>query len=211
MGDQDLMASCTGGVGASSSAEDAATVCAQTNHSSDCSSEAHEAEGRAAERRVAESSADADGPDNSGRLVAESSADADARTRYRIEIVKNTATPESTAQDTSVLLLDAAPVFKALLDDRAAGVPVGVIARRFHDAFVQAIADVAELCRALYGIGTVALSGGVFMNRHLIEHALEALERAGFTVAVNRELPPNDGCVSYGQAVVAWAANDEKA
>ena len=88
---------------------------------------------------------------------------------------------------------------------------VGVIARRFHDAFVQAIADVAELRRALYGIGTVALSGGVFMNRHLIEHALEALERAGFTVAVNRELPPNDGCVSYGQAVVAWAANDEKA
>ena len=140
-----------------------------------------------------------------------SPADADARARYRIEIVKNTATPESTAQDTSVLLLDAAPVFKALLDDRAAGVPVGVIARRFHDAFVQAIADVAELCRALYGIGTVALSGGVFMNRHLIEHALEALERAGFTVAVNRELPPNDGCVSYGQAVVAWAANDEKA
>ena len=49
------------------------------------------------------------------------------------------------------------------------------------------------------------------MNRYLIEHALEALERAGFTVAVNRELPPNDGCVSYGQAVVAWAANDEKA
>ena len=201
----------TGAAGPSASAEDGATVCTQTSHSSDCSSEAHEAEGRAAERRVAESSADADGPDNSGRLVAESSADADARARYRIEIVKNTATPESTAQDTSVLLLDAAPVFKALLDDRAAGVPVGVIARRFHDAFVQAIADVAELCRALYGIGTVALSGGVFMNRYLIEHALEALERAGFTVAVNRELPPNDGCVSYGQAVVAWAANDEKA
>ncbi len=146
------------------------------------------------------------------QTVAPSSpADADARARYRIEIVKNTATPESTAQDTSVLLLDEAPVFKALLDDRAAGVPVGVIARRFHDAFVQAIADVAELCRALYGIGTVALSGGVFMNRYLIEHALEALERVGFTVAVNRELPPNDGCVSYGQAVVAWAANDEKA
>ena len=48
-------------------------------------------------------------------------------------------------------------------------------------------------------------------GKMLIEHALETLERAGFTVAVNRELPPNDGCVSYGQAVVAWAANDEKA
>ena len=102
-------------------------------------------------------------------------------------------------------------MFKALLDDRAAGVSAGVIARRFHDAFVQAVVDVAELCRALYGIGTIALSGGVFMNRYLIEHALAMLEQAGFTVAVNRDLPPNDGCVSYGQAVVAWATNNENA
>ncbi len=110
-----------------------------------------------------------------------------------------------------MLLLDPESAFRALLDDKAAGVPAPVIARRFHDAFVQAIADAAELCRALYGIGTVALSGGVFMNRYLVEHALQTLERAGFTVAVNRDLPPNDGCVSYGQAVVAWAANNDNA
>lgn len=152
-----------------------------------------------------------DGADPGVEAEAAAEGDALAGTRYRIEIVKNTATPESTAQDTSVLLMDAAPAFAALLDDRAEGVPAGVIARRFHDAFVQAVVDAAELCRALYGIGTVALSGGVFMNRYLIEHALEALEEVGFTVAVNRDLPPNDGCVSYGQAVVAWAANDEKA
>ena len=90
-----------------------------------------------------------------------------------------------------------------------AGVPVSVIARRFHDAFVQAVVTAAELARALYGIKAVALSGGVFMNRYLVEHALAALEAAGFTVAVNRDLPPNDGCVSFGQAVVAWAANEE--
>ena len=137
--------------------------------------------------------------------------DADAAARYRIEVVKNTATPESTAQDTSVLLLDAAPAFTALLDDKAAGVPAGVIARRFHDAFVQVMLDAAQLCRALYGIQIVALSGGVFMNRYLAEHVLAALEAEGFTVAVNRDLPPNDGCVSYGQAVVACAARNEDA
>ena len=137
--------------------------------------------------------------------------DQEGASAYRIEVVKNTATPESTAQDTSVLLLDPESAFRALLDDKAAGVPAPFIARRFHDAFVQAIADAAELCRALYGIGTVALSGGVFMNRYLVEHALQTLERAGFTVAVNRDLPPNDGCVSYGQAVVAWAANNDNA
>ena len=48
------------------------------------------------------------------------------------------------------------------------------------------------------------------MNRYLLEHALAALEAAGFTVAVNRDLPPNDGCISFGQAVVAWASNNEE-
>ncbi len=137
-------------------------------------------------------------------------ADADALKRYAVEVVKNTATAESTAQDTSVLLLDAEPTFRALLDDKAAGVPVTIIARRFHDAFVQAVVTSAELVRSLYGIDVVALSGGVFMNRYLVEHALADLEAAGFTAAVNRDLPPNDGCVSFGQAVVAWAQNDDK-
>lgn len=128
-------------------------------------------------------------------------------TPYTIEVIKNTAGPNSTAQDTSVLLLDAAPVFRALLDDKAAGVPVAKIARRFHDAFVVSIVQAAQLAEALYGITTVALSGGVFMNRYIIENALQALERAGFTVAINRELPPNDGCISFGQAVVAFSQN----
>lgn len=137
-------------------------------------------------------------------------ASAESVARYAIAVVKNTATATSTAQDTSVVLFDAAPAFAALLDDAAAGVPVAVIARRFHDAFVQAIVTAAELVRSLYDIDTLALSGGVFMNRYLLEHALGALEAAGFTVAVNRDLPPNDGCISFGQAVVAWASNNEE-
>lgn len=139
------------------------------------------------------------------------SADGDAAERYRIEVVKNTATEFSTAQDTSVVLFDAEPAFRALLDDKAAGVPTSEIARRFHQAFIGAIVDAAQLVRAVYGIDKVALSGGVFMNRFLIEGTLERLEQAGFTVAINRDLPPNDGCVSYGQAVVACAARNNQA
>ena len=124
---------------------------------------------------------------------------------YKIDIVKNVATETSTAHDTSVLLFDAAPAFKSLLDDFAAGIPTAEIARRFHDAFVDAILQAAQLSAALYEIRTVALSGGVFMNRYLVENAIDQLMQAGFTVAINRELPPNDGCVSFGEAVVAWA------
>ncbi len=125
--------------------------------------------------------------------------------RYRIAITKNAALPQSTARDTSVVLLDASPTFSALLDDLEAGVSVQVVSLRFHSAFVRVMVDVAELVRGVYGISTVALSGGVFMNRYLIERGMEKLEAAGFTVAINAELPPNDGCISFGQAVVASA------
>ncbi|MEG0477478.1 MAG: hydrogenase maturation protein HypF, partial [Raoultibacter sp.] len=123
--------------------------------------------------------------------------------RYTIGLIKNTATAHSTALDTSVVLFDAAPLFGALLDDVAAGVSTAVIARHFHDAFVDAIVTLCQLVQATYGITTVALGGGVFMNRYLTEQALAALSAQGFTVAINQELPPNDGCLSYGQAVVA--------
>lgn len=129
----------------------------------------------------------------------------DARSRYAVQVTKNAALPTSTAHDTSVVIFDAAPTFRALLDDREAGVEVGVIALRFHEAFAGAVLTAAELVRTLYGIETVALSGGVFMNRFLVEESLARLGAAGFTVAVNGNLPPNDGCISFGQAVVACA------
>ncbi len=129
---------------------------------------------------------------------------------YTIEIIKNIATEQSTALDTSVILLDAAPVFRAMLDDMQAGVAVGYIAQCFHDAFVKAIVDVAELIRAVYDISTVALGGGVFMNRYLIERTLAQLQERGFTVALNKDLPPNDASVSYGQAVLGLQAQTKE-
>ena len=153
----------------------------------------------------------ADGRTNVSReTFADQDQEAAAAERYAVAVVKNTATADSTAQDTSVVLLDAEPTFRALLDDLAANVALPVIARRIHDAFAQAVVAVCELVRAVYGIEVVALSGGVFMNRCLLERVLADLEERGFTAAVNRDLPPNDGCVSFGQAVVAWAQQDER-
>jgi hydrogenase maturation protein HypF len=143
------------------------------------------------------------GAEGAEGTVAASNDTAQADDAYEIAIVKNTATETSTAHDTSVVLFDAAPTFAKMLDDFAAGVPVGEISRRFHNAFVQAIVQAAELARAMYGIEQVVLTGGVFMNRYIMERAVPALAAAGFTVILNRDLPPNDGCISLGQAAVA--------
>ena len=137
---------------------------------------------------------------------ADGTVSAEDAERYAFAITKNSALPTSTAHDTSVVLLDAGPTMKAVLDDLAAGISAGVISLRFHDAVVGAIVAAAELVRAAYGISLVALSGGVFMNRYIVEQSALRLGQAGFTVALNANLPPNDGCISYGQAVVASAS-----
>ena len=95
--------------------------------------------------------------------------------------------------------MDPRNTFKALLDDAKKGVDAGQIAKNFHDAFANAILQCAQLANQLYGIKHVALSGGVFMNRYLIETSIKKLIDAGFSVALNREVPPNDGGISLGQ------------
>jgi hydrogenase maturation protein HypF len=54
-------------------------------------------------------------------------------------------------------------------------------------------------------LNEVALSGGVFQNRLLLETLAELLQEWRFTVYRNRRVPPNDGGLSLGQAAVAIA------
>ena len=124
-------------------------------------------------------------------------------TEYHIGLIKNTANKNSTAHDTSVVLFDAEPLLHGVLDDMEAGISCGIIAGKVHDAFVDAIVLICQVANATYGIPTVVLAGGVCMNRYLIEHATAKLQSVGFTVALSKDLPPNDGSISYGQAVIA--------
>ncbi len=120
--------------------------------------------------------------------------------RYRVALVQNTATKESTAHDTSVIQLDMFHIVKSVLEDLKADVAPPLISMRIHRALMLMMIDVAELARRIYDINTIALTGGCFMNRNLCETAVVALQDRGFKVALNGELPPNDGCISYGQA-----------
>jgi hydrogenase maturation protein HypF len=96
--------------------------------------------------------------------------------------------------------LDWHPMLEAILRDLRRGAPAGAIAAAFHRALAEAIARVAR--RA--GIRQVALTGGCFQNRFLLECSVEALRTAGLEPFWHRQVPPNDGGISIGQA--AWAA-----
>jgi hydrogenase maturation protein HypF len=98
-------------------------------------------------------------------------------------------------------LLDWGDAVLAALTDYQAGATPATISARFHNGLVTAIVEIARSC----GEPRVALSGGCFQNRLLTERATAALRDAGFDVLLHRQTPPNDGCVSLGQAVVAAA------
>ncbi|MFN2284684.1 MAG: carbamoyltransferase HypF, partial [Anaerolineae bacterium] len=95
-----------------------------------------------------------------------------------------------------------AALFEALLGDIERGIPVPDIALRFHITVAQMIVAVSERLRASTGLTTVAMSGGVFQNRLLLQLAIPRLQNAGFDVLLHRHVPCNDGCVSLGQAVL---------
>jgi len=97
------------------------------------------------------------------------------------------------------LIADWGPLIAGVLDDRAQGVPAPVIARRFHDS----LAELAVTLSIRAGAKRVALTGGCFQNRLLVELVTQSLEAAGYSVLQPRAYPANDGGISLGQALVA--------
>ncbi len=112
---------------------------------------------------------------------------------------------ELTVQTTSnnPLVLDHKPLFKALLGGIEAGISVNRLALDFHIAIARSSARIAREICAREGIDTVALSGGVFMNRLLLQLLTRKLKDAGLTVLIPQTVPVNDGCIAYGQAAIA--------
>jgi hydrogenase maturation protein HypF len=94
---------------------------------------------------------------------------------------------------------------RAAAEDLLAGVPREVIGARFHQGVAAMIGEVCGLLRDRSGLGTVALSGGVFQNLLLLGTVVDLLGKRGFRVLIHSRVPPNDGGISLGQAVVAAA------
>jgi hydrogenase maturation protein HypF len=81
--------------------------------------------------------------------------------------------------------------------------PVAEIALGFHHSLVMIFTQLAEIVRGKYHINKVVLSGGCFQNYYLNKMFNQTLRQHGFTVLNHRIVPPNDGGISLGQAVVA--------
>jgi hydrogenase maturation protein HypF len=106
--------------------------------------------------------------------------------------------------------IDPAPIIRAVVDDIRAGVDRAEIAARFHHTVAALIAEVCEAMGRETGLSQVALGGGVFQNAYLLELLLEILPRRGLTPLIHSQVPPNDGGLALGQAVIAAAIEEQR-
>jgi hydrogenase maturation protein HypF len=95
--------------------------------------------------------------------------------------------------------LDLRPAICELVREIRRGAAAPVLAARFHATLV---AGIREACQRT-ARHTVALTGGCFQNRLLLERARATLEDDGFEVLVHQRVPPNDGGLALGQAAIA--------
>lgn len=112
---------------------------------------------------------------------------------------------QPTSQTDRMIHFLAAPLLRAIIADLQHGVAVGTIALKFHRAVADLILQLAQRVRAVTGLGMVALSGGVFQNVLLLELTVARLVADNFVVLTHQQVPPNDGGLALGQAVVANA------
>lgn len=101
--------------------------------------------------------------------------------------------------------LDPKPMWSELLADLAGSVPKETIARRFHLGLAKAWSKLIGYFAEKLDCATVALSGGVFQNRLLLETLAFALTDLGLAVWIPEQIPMNDGGLAVGQALIAAA------
>jgi hydrogenase maturation protein HypF len=101
------------------------------------------------------------------------------------------------------IVIDPRETIAAVSADVGAGASVGTIAARFHRALASGTVEACTLAASAYGAEIVVLSGGVFLNRRLLEAVSAGLSAQGLRVLTPHLLPAGDGGISYGQAAVA--------
>lgn len=100
-------------------------------------------------------------------------------------------------------VLSFAPLLAFLAEERPS---IEDAADLFHGTLIAGLADLAAEGARRSGLLTVALSGGCMMNRVLAEGLSAALIARNLAPLLARRLPPNDGGLSLGQAVMARRA-----
>lgn len=112
---------------------------------------------------------------------------------YDFEII------EEIQGESHTYIIDWRPSIVELIEDVCQKKELEKISVKFHNTLTEIIVEIAKIIK----IEKVVLSGGCFQNKYLTEHAIDKLEKNCFKVYWHQDIPPNDGGISLGQAVIA--------
>jgi hydrogenase maturation protein HypF len=101
------------------------------------------------------------------------------------------------------MVIDPAEMIRGIVRDLIDRVPSSRISGKFHQTISRMIIETCQTIRSEEALNRVVLSGGVFQNIFLLSLVTEGLKRSGFDVYTHHLVPPNDGGISLGQAVIA--------
>ena len=101
------------------------------------------------------------------------------------------------------MLIRLKDLLRAIINDIQADISPGLIGACFHKTLAQMSVDICNLARKKSDLNEVALSGGVWQNRILLDLVYDGLEKDDFVVYFHKQTPTNDGGLALGQAMVA--------
>ena len=142
-----------------------------------------------------------------GLAPAEVEFEAEAPLRLEAVSRKNVSTPYpfEMLADSEPWQLSFAPTIRGIVKDIFRKASVERVSASFHRTLAEAVACVCERAREVYGVSSVALVGGVFLNKTLLTLALRLLKKKGFEVLRPLQYSPNDESISLGQIAHALA------
>jgi hydrogenase maturation protein HypF len=116
----------------------------------------------------------------------------------------NHSYPYELRLESDIIVVTVSPMVHSIISDLEEKKTKPYIACKFHNTVAQYSLKMCERIRKSRSLTSVALSGGAFQNKYLTEKLVSLLERKGFTVYRHKLVPPNDGCISLGQAAAAY-------
>ncbi len=116
---------------------------------------------------------------------------------------QSTVYPFQLSHQDDQIICDPAQMIESIVKDHLSGIGADQIAGRFHLSLAMMIAEVCAELQQQSGLNLIVLSGGVFQNCLLTEMVVPRLEKSGLTVLTHSQVPPNDGGLALGQAVIA--------
>ena len=132
-------------------------------------------------------------------MLLEAAAQTEGGEKYSLEL--DTATEPWT--------IDTRPMLREIAHQITHQHSPGRVARCFHHSIAHMIESVCSAIRERSGVDNVCLSGGTFQNFTLLSETVALLRRCGFRTFLHSQVPPNDGGISLGQAVIGAAYLDK--